>query len=82
MIDPHLFLAFVVAVTILMLIPGPNVALIVANSVAEGTGTFGGSANAVHLVTMAGVESWPKMSKQEVAARLVERLASLLKEKG
>jgi homoserine/homoserine lactone efflux protein len=34
--DTHLFLAFVLAVTILMLIPGPNVALIVANSVTYG----------------------------------------------
>ena len=34
--SPDLFLAFVAAVTILMLIPGPNVALIVANSVAHG----------------------------------------------
>ena len=56
--------------------------LIVANSVAEGTGTFGGDANAVHLVTAAGVESWPKMSKQEVAARLIGRLAAQLKDKG
>ena len=31
----HLYLGFVAAVTILMLIPGPNVALIVANSVAH-----------------------------------------------
>lgn len=36
MIDLHLFAAFVAAVTVLMLIPGPNVALIVANSVAHG----------------------------------------------
>jgi threonine/homoserine/homoserine lactone efflux protein len=36
MIDPTLLLAFVAAVTLLMLIPGPNVALIVANSVAWG----------------------------------------------
>jgi LysE type translocator len=34
--DTHLYLAFVLAVTILMLIPGPNVALIVANSVTYG----------------------------------------------
>jgi homoserine/homoserine lactone efflux protein len=34
--DPQLFLAFVAAVTVLMLIPGPNVALIVANSLAYG----------------------------------------------
>jgi homoserine/homoserine lactone efflux protein len=36
MIDPSLLLAFVAAVTVLMLIPGPNAALIVANSVAYG----------------------------------------------
>jgi homoserine/homoserine lactone efflux protein len=36
MFDTQLFAAFVLAVTILMLIPGPNVALIVANSVAHG----------------------------------------------
>jgi threonine/homoserine/homoserine lactone efflux protein len=36
MIDPTLFLAFIAAVTLLMLMPGPNVALIVANSVAYG----------------------------------------------
>lgn len=37
MIALHLYLAFILATTILMLIPGPNVALIVANSVAYGT---------------------------------------------
>lgn len=37
MIDPGLYLAFVLATAVLMLIPGPNVALIVANSVAYGT---------------------------------------------
>lgn len=36
MIERELYLAFVLAVTILMLIPGPNVALIVANSMAHG----------------------------------------------
>jgi len=36
MFDPHLYLAFVLAVTVLMLIPGPNVAMIVANSVTYG----------------------------------------------
>ena len=36
MVDPALFLAFVVAVTLLMLTPGPNVALIIGNSVAYG----------------------------------------------
>ena len=36
MIDLSLYLGFSTAVTVLMLIPGPNVALIVANSVAHG----------------------------------------------
>jgi threonine/homoserine/homoserine lactone efflux protein len=35
-IEPNLLLAFAASVTLLMLIPGPNVALIVANSVAYG----------------------------------------------
>src|SRR3954447_2971348 len=34
--EPHLLPAFVLAVAVLMLIPGPNVALIVANSLAYG----------------------------------------------
>lgn len=37
MISNDLYLAFIAATAILMLIPGPNVALIVANSVAHGT---------------------------------------------
>ena len=37
MIALDLYIAFVAATTILMLIPGPNVALIVANSVGHGT---------------------------------------------
>jgi homoserine/homoserine lactone efflux protein len=36
MIDASFFLAFVAAVAVLMLIPGPNVALIVSNSIAYG----------------------------------------------
>src|SRR5215467_3038978 len=37
MMPLELYLAFVAATAILMVIPGPNVALIVANSVAHGT---------------------------------------------
>lgn len=37
MIPPDLYLAFCAATAVLMIIPGPNVALIVANSVAHGT---------------------------------------------
>jgi homoserine/homoserine lactone efflux protein len=49
MIELELLFAFVLAVTILMLIPGPNVALIVANSVAYGS-RYG-------LLTVAGTSS-------------------------
>jgi phosphopantothenoylcysteine decarboxylase/phosphopantothenate--cysteine ligase len=52
--------------------------LIVANDVGEGSGVFGGDANEAHLVSRAGVESWPRMSKQAVAERLVARLAEIL----
>lgn len=48
---------------------------ILANDVSEGTHTFGGDSNAVHLVTANAVEDWPRMSKPEVAARLAERIA-------
>jgi len=49
MIALDIFLAFVAATALLMVIPGPNVALIVANSVAHGT-RFG-------LLTVAGTAS-------------------------
>jgi phosphopantothenoylcysteine decarboxylase/phosphopantothenate--cysteine ligase len=54
---------------------------IVANDVSPGRGVFGGDRNTVHLVTAAGVESWPSMSKAEVAERLVERIAAKLVKK-
>lgn len=52
--------------------------LIVANSVAEGTSTFGGEMNQVQLIDREGIESWPPMSKAEVADRIVRRLADEL----
>lgn len=48
---------------------------IVANSVAPGTGTFGGSTNTVSLITDDGEDRWPAMDKVAVAARLVHRIA-------
>ncbi len=48
--------------------------LIVANCVAEGTTTFGGNANQVQIVDADGEESWPPMSKAEVADGIVRRL--------
>ncbi|HKF61295.1 MAG TPA: bifunctional phosphopantothenoylcysteine decarboxylase/phosphopantothenate--cysteine ligase CoaBC [Dongiaceae bacterium] len=48
--------------------------LILANDVSAGTGTFGGTENTVHLVAADGVESWPRLSKQEVAERLADTI--------
>jgi len=47
----------------------------VANDVTTCTGTFGGLDNTVHLITEQGTEDWPRMTKQEVAKRLAERIA-------
>ncbi len=52
--------------------------LIVANDVAPDSGVMGGDANAVHLVSATGVETWPRLAKTEVAQRLIDRLARQL----
>lgn len=52
--------------------------LIVANDVSRESGVFGGDRNTVHLVSEMGVENWPEMSKDDVAERLMERLAQML----
>ena len=49
--------------------------LIIANSVAEGSSTFGGDTNQVQVIDARGVESWPPMTKAEVANGIVRRLA-------
>jgi phosphopantothenoylcysteine decarboxylase / phosphopantothenate---cysteine ligase len=51
--------------------------LIIANDVSEGV--FGTDKNAVHLVSKTKVESWPQLSKTEVARHIIERCAGLLK---
>jgi phosphopantothenoylcysteine decarboxylase/phosphopantothenate--cysteine ligase len=51
---------------------------IVANDVSPETGTFGGDANTVHLITEDGVEDWPTQSKTAVADRLTERVVKTL----
>jgi phosphopantothenoylcysteine decarboxylase/phosphopantothenate--cysteine ligase len=51
---------------------------IVANDVSSPIGVMGGERNAIHLLTSAGVESWPEMSKAEVATRIVTRAAAHL----
>jgi phosphopantothenoylcysteine decarboxylase / phosphopantothenate---cysteine ligase len=52
--------------------------LIVANDVSPSTGIMGGDTNTVHLVSAAGVETWPRMSKRDVASKLMDRLATML----
>ncbi|GEO17083.1 bifunctional phosphopantothenoylcysteine decarboxylase/phosphopantothenate--cysteine ligase CoaBC [Microvirga aerophila] len=54
--------------------------LIVANDVSTETGVMGGDRNTVHLVTAGGVETWPTLSKTDVARKLVERLGKLVEE--
>jgi phosphopantothenoylcysteine decarboxylase/phosphopantothenate--cysteine ligase len=49
---------------------------IVANDVSGDV--MGGTANSVHLVTADGVESWERLPKEDVAARLAARIAGAL----
>ncbi|MEC4593006.1 MULTISPECIES: bifunctional phosphopantothenoylcysteine decarboxylase/phosphopantothenate--cysteine ligase CoaBC [Nitrospirillum] len=57
---------------------------IVANDVATGTGTFGGDDNQVHLLRRGAepeaplIETWPRLSKTEVAVRLAQAIADTL----
>ncbi|HEY5364127.1 MAG TPA: phosphopantothenoylcysteine decarboxylase, partial [Aestuariivirga sp.] len=51
--------------------------LIIANDVSQGV--FGTDKNTVHLVSAHGVEAWPQFSKSEVARRILEACAKLLK---
>lgn len=51
---------------------------IVANDVSPETGIMGGSENAVILITKDGADPWPRMSKEEVAMRLAQRIADAL----
>ena len=67
--DLHLYLAFVTAVTVLMLIPGPNVALIVANSVTYGF-RYG-------LLTVAGTSSAMLVQLALTALGMTELLGQL-----
>jgi phosphopantothenoylcysteine decarboxylase/phosphopantothenate--cysteine ligase len=50
---------------------------IIANDVSGDV--MGGDRNRIHLVSEAGVEAWPEMTKTEVGARLAQRIAEKLK---
>ena len=69
MIDLSLYLAFIAAVTVLMVMPGPNVALIVANSVAHGS-RYG-------LLTVAGTSTAMLLQLALVALGMTPLLAAL-----
>ena len=55
---------------------------IVANDVSPASGVMGGDRNTVHLLAREGtevtVDSWPVMTKEQVAAELVARIAKTL----
>jgi phosphopantothenoylcysteine decarboxylase/phosphopantothenate--cysteine ligase len=51
---------------------------IVANDVSGDV--MGGAANAVHLVSAAGVETWERAAKERVAERLAQRIAHALED--
>jgi phosphopantothenoylcysteine decarboxylase/phosphopantothenate--cysteine ligase len=56
---------------------------ILANDVGTGTGTFGGDFNTVHLLQQGkggkiSETAWPKMTKQDVAAKLVGEIVKAL----
>jgi phosphopantothenoylcysteine decarboxylase/phosphopantothenate--cysteine ligase len=55
---------------------------ILANDVSPQAGVMGGDHNTVHLVTAGDIEHWPTLGKDEVARRLVDRIAQSLAESG
>ena len=52
--------------------------LIVANDVSAATGVMGGSDNQVHIISATGHETWPKLSKTEVASKLALTITDIL----
>jgi phosphopantothenoylcysteine decarboxylase / phosphopantothenate---cysteine ligase len=55
-----------------------NADWIVANDVSPASGIMGGAENAVHIVSAAGIETWPRLAKDDVARRLAQRIAEAL----
>lgn len=51
---------------------------ILANDVSPATGTFGGEETTIHLIDATTSESWPRLPKQAVAERLVQRIGQFL----
>ncbi len=53
---------------------------ILANDVSPETGVMGGDFNTIRLISESGVEDWPKLNKQQVAHRLVDKIAGFFDE--
>jgi phosphopantothenoylcysteine decarboxylase / phosphopantothenate---cysteine ligase len=53
---------------------------ILANDVSPDTGVFGGDTNTIQFIGAEKAESWPTMSKQDVADRLADRVAAYFNE--
>ena len=51
---------------------------ILANDVSPQSGVMGGDRNTITLVRASGIEAWPPQSKDEVASRLVARIANAI----
>ncbi len=51
---------------------------ILANDVSPETGIMGGSHNDVTVITAAGAEDWPRMTKNDVARKLAAKIADAL----
>lgn len=54
--------------------------MIVANDVSPSTGIMGGTRNSVKLISRGGIEQWPDMAKEEVAAKLAAVIADRLRQ--
>ncbi|MCT4655521.1 MAG: bifunctional phosphopantothenoylcysteine decarboxylase/phosphopantothenate--cysteine ligase CoaBC [Cohaesibacter sp.] len=53
-----------------------NTDWIVANDVSPETGIMGGDRNQIKIVSKEGIEAWDDMPKEDVARKLIERIAS------
>ena len=53
---------------------------ILANDVSDEAGVMGGNHNTVRLISTSGVEDWPKMDKQHVAKRLVDKISEFFEQ--
>lgn len=53
--------------------------ILVANDVSLHNNVFGGTENTVHIIDKKGFEDWPKMSKSDIATKLMTYFAERLK---